>query len=72
MTLNILFPVLFCRLDLTLIKQMSLTPSGGEAAEQHEGRGDQSSERQNDQDGEHHTCSGALTPPALSAHPRSV
>lgn len=37
------------------------SPPGGEVAEQHEGRGDQSSERQNDQDGEHHTCSGMFT-----------
>lgn len=42
---------------------MCATPAGGEAAEQHEGRGDQSSERQNDQDGERHTCSGMFAPP---------
>lgn len=51
---------------------MFLTCPGGEAAEQHEGRGDQSSERQNDQDGEHHTCTGALTLPAPSADLHSV
>lgn len=43
-----------------------VTPAGGEAAEQHEGRGDQSSEGQNDQDGEHHTCPGTFTHHFLS------
>ncbi len=43
------------------VSTASPTPPGGEVTEQHEGRGDQSSERQNDQDGEHHTCSGTFT-----------
>lgn len=48
---------------------MCATPAGGEAAEQHEGRGDQSSERQNDQDGERHTSSGMFAPPVPPLQP---